>query len=90
VRELINEPVDLVFSSESYGEPFADALGARHVAVDPARRRFPVSGTAVRADPAAHWHLLGPPARAYLTPRVAVVGAESTGTTTLVRALAER
>jgi HTH-type transcriptional regulator, transcriptional repressor of NAD biosynthesis genes len=90
VRELVDEPVDLVFSSESYGEPFAAALGARHVAVDPARRRFPVSGTAVRADPAAHWHVLEPAVRAHLTRRVAVVGAESTGTTTLARDLAER
>src|SRR5581483_7884993 len=35
-----------------------------------------------------HWAYLSPPVRAWLTRRVVVVGAESTGTTTLARALA--
>ena len=90
VRELVAEPIDVVFSSETYGEPFAAALGARHVLIDRTRQPFRISGTAVRADPAAYWHRLEPAVRAYLTRRVAVVGAESTGTTTLARALAER
>jgi HTH-type transcriptional regulator, transcriptional repressor of NAD biosynthesis genes len=57
--------------------------------VDQARREVPVSGTAVRADPAAHWDRLEPPVRAWFAKRIVVVGAESTGTTTLARALAE-
>jgi NadR type nicotinamide-nucleotide adenylyltransferase len=81
--------VDVVFSSEEYGPELARRLGAGHVAVDPARTRFPVSGTAVRKDPAGCWEWLSPPVRAYLARRVALVGAESTGTTTLARALAE-
>jgi NadR type nicotinamide-nucleotide adenylyltransferase len=36
----------------------------------------------------AHWEYLEPPVRAYLAKRVCVVGAESTGTTTLAQALA--
>jgi HTH-type transcriptional regulator, transcriptional repressor of NAD biosynthesis genes len=90
VRELVTEPIGLVFSSEAYGEPFAACLGARHVWLDRTRQPFPISATAVRADPPTHWHRLEPPVRAYLTRRVAVVGAESTGTTTLARDLAER
>ena len=90
VRELVAEPIDVVFSSETYGEPFAASLGARHVTVDRTQQPFLISGTAVRADPAAHWHRLEPAVRAHLTRRVALVGAESTGTTTLARALAER
>jgi len=81
-------PVDAVFSSEAYGDELARRFGAVHVPVDPARERFPVSGTAVRADPVAAWPWLAPPVRAYLARRVAVVGAESSGTTTLARALA--
>lgn len=47
--------LDVVFTSESYGEGFAAHLAqafgreVRHVAVDPARARVPVSATAVRA-----------------------------------------
>ncbi|MEV0840960.1 AAA family ATPase [Actinocatenispora sera] len=82
--------IDAVFSSESYGPELARRFDARHVPVDPDRRAVPVSGTAVRADPAAHWSLLAAPVRAGLARRVVVVGAESTGTTTLARALAHR
>ncbi|MER7544833.1 AAA family ATPase [Actinomadura sp.] len=81
-------PVDAVFTSEAYGPELAGRFSAAHVAVDPPRDRFPVSGTAVREDPVANWEFLSPPVRAYLARRVAVVGAESTGTTTLARALA--
>lgn len=79
---------DVVFTSEGYGERYAHFLGCRHVAVDPARLAVPCSGTAVRADPLAAWAYLEPSVRGYLAKRVCVVGAESTGTTTLARDLA--
>jgi HTH-type transcriptional repressor of NAD biosynthesis genes len=80
--------VDAVFSSEAYGVELAARFHARPVIVDLDRTRVPVSGTAVRADPIGNWHHLGPGVRAWLTRRVIVVGAESTGTTTTARALA--
>jgi HTH-type transcriptional regulator, transcriptional repressor of NAD biosynthesis genes len=80
--------VDSVFSSEEYGPELARRFGAAHVAVDPSRTRVPVSGTAVRADPVAHWDNLSEPVRAWLARRVVVLGAESSGTTTLAAALA--
>lgn len=79
----------VVFTSEEYGPRYARYLGAEHVGVDPDRARFPVSGTAVRADPFAAWEFLHPVVRAWYVRRVCVVGAESTGTTTLARDLAE-
>ncbi|GAB1641306.1 AAA family ATPase [Krasilnikovia sp. MM14-A1259] len=78
--------VDAVFSGEPYGAELARRFGA--VAVTVRRDALPVSGTAIRADPVAHWSQLGPGVRSWLTRRVIVVGAESTGTTTLARALA--
>ncbi|MFB9238766.1 AAA family ATPase [Plantactinospora siamensis] len=80
---------DLVFSSEEYGPRYAAFMGARHVSVDPGRTRFPISGTAVRADPWATARFLAPAVRAWFVRRVCVLGAESTGTTTLARDLAE-
>ncbi|GLZ40054.1 transcriptional regulator NadR [Actinokineospora sp. NBRC 105648] len=80
--------VDAVFASEDYGAELAARLGAKHVAVDPDRERFPVSGTAVRTDPYANWHYLARATRRGLAARIVVVGAESTGTTTLSEALA--
>ena len=49
---------------------------------------MPVSASAIRADLAGGWDDLIEPARAGLAARVVVVGAESTGTTTIARQLA--
>ncbi len=80
-------PVDAVFSSEPYGTELARRFGAVPVLLDLARDTFAVSGTKVRADPVAYWDELEPPVRARLARRVVVVGAESTGTSTLARDL---
>ncbi|WP_030907883.1 AAA family ATPase [Streptomyces sp. NRRL F-5126] len=87
-RAAVPEPVDAVFTSEAYGGELARRFGAVSEQVDPERLTHPVSGTAVRADPAGCWDFLAPPVRAALARRVVVVGAESTGTTTLARDLA--
>lgn len=89
VEAHTDERVDAVFSSESYGPELARRFGARHVAVDPARGTHQVSGTAVRADLADSWDHLHPVVRAGLTTRLVVVGSESTGTTTVSRAIAQ-
>lgn len=87
VRWLGGAP-DAVFTSEAYGDRYAQLMGSVHVAVDRARLRVPCSGTLVRADPYAHWAFLEPPVRGWFAKRICVLGAESTGTTTLARALA--
>ncbi|MFE9374347.1 AAA family ATPase [Streptomyces sp. NPDC006711] len=88
-RAAVPEGVDAVFTSETYGDELARRFGAAHVLVDLDRTAFPVSGAAVRKDPVGSWGFLEEPVRAWLTRRVVVLGAESTGTTTLARALAE-
>ncbi len=80
--------VDAVFSSEAYGEELARHFSAEHVCLDQSRSLYPVSSTAVRSELPAQWDLLSPAVRAGLAWRVVVVGAESTGTTTLSRDLA--
>ncbi|MEV6277908.1 AAA family ATPase [Nocardia sp. NPDC051832] len=87
-RAAVPDPIDAVFTSEGYGAELARRFDAEEICVDLARRRFPVSGTAVRADPVGCWEFLGPAVRAALTRRVVVLGAESTGTTTLSTQLA--
>ena len=90
IEALLEAPVDAVFTSDPYGAELASRLGAAWVQVDPGRVLTPVSGTAARADAEGHWWALGPGARAWFARRVVVLGAESTGTTTLARALARR
>lgn len=79
---------DWAFTSEDYGEPWAALMGARHRAIDRPRRHVPISGTQLRADLSTHWAMLTPPAKAYFAKRIAVIGVESSGTTTLAQALA--
>ncbi|UXM92843.1 AAA family ATPase [Paenarthrobacter sp. JL.01a] len=81
--------IDAVFTSEMYGHQLADALKAQHVVVDPERRVYPVSGTMCRDDLNVAWPHIVEPARQGLATRIIVVGAESTGTTTLTRSLME-
>jgi len=99
-RTLGGGAVDAVFTSEDYGDGFAAVLSAEfsadlqhahrvdHVCVDLARRAVPVSGTQVRADPAAWRAFLDPRVYADLIDRVCILGGESSGKTTLVEALA--
>lgn len=90
VREIHPEPIDVVFASEPYGVKLAEVLGAEFVPVDPQRAAFPVSGTAVRADPFGNWAFLPAPVRAHYARRVCLFGPESTGKTTLTAALARQ
>lgn len=88
VRVLGKAP-DVVFTSEDYGEPYARYLGCDHVLVDRQRISVPASGTLIRSEPLEHLDLLEPCVRAYFVKRVCVIGAESTGTTTMAKALAD-
>ncbi|KGN30531.1 cytidyltransferase [Knoellia sinensis KCTC 19936] len=90
IVSLLDEPVDAVFTSDEYGVELARRLDATWVQLDPGRVATPVSGTAVRADVAGHWWALSAAVRSWFVRRVVVLGAESTGTTTLALALADR
>ncbi len=65
-------------------------MGARHVAVDIPRRKFPISGTEIREKPHSYPQFLHPVVRAYFVKRICLLGAESSGTTTLTQLLAEK
>jgi NadR type nicotinamide-nucleotide adenylyltransferase len=88
IRWLGRAP-DAVFTSEDYGDRYASLMGSKHFLVDKSRVGVPISGTAMRTDPYANWEFIEPPARGWFAKRVCVLGAESTGTTTLAKALAK-
>jgi NadR type nicotinamide-nucleotide adenylyltransferase len=88
IREVVGEPIDFVFASESYGRRLAAELDATFIPVDVGRELLPVSGTAIRDDPYANWHYLPECVRPYFVKRVCVFGPESTGKSTLARDLA--
>ena len=88
VRELGFTP-DVAFAGEDYGAAWAGEMGCGFEMVDRTRGASECAGRTVRSDPMGHWQCLDPIVRAYYARRVAVVGAESTGTTTIARNLAE-
>jgi NadR type nicotinamide-nucleotide adenylyltransferase len=79
---------DVVFSSEDYGPLFARAMGSAHIFIDRDRQTIPCSGTMIRGNPFACFQFLEPCVRAWFVKRVCLVGAESSGKTTLAQALA--
>lgn len=82
------EPIDRVFGSEPYVFELARRIGGAPVIVDPDRLACPVSGTALRQSPDEHWHWLPGASRHLLQKRVALIGPESVGKTTLAQDLA--
>jgi HTH-type transcriptional repressor of NAD biosynthesis genes len=92
--------VDAVFTSEDYGDGFALAMSdyfrqrglasrpVRHICVDRKRLTVPISGTRIRAAPHRHRAYMHPQVYAGFVERICLLGGESSGKTTLARALA--
>lgn len=83
------EPLDLIFSSEVYGDRLAQELGAQHRLVDLKRSAYPISGTLIRQNPMAHWDMIPDHVRGHFAKRVLITGSESCGKSTLTAQLAE-
>ena len=82
--------VDVVFTSEAHGDELARRIGARHVVVDQPCLTMQALGDAIRAEPLRHWELIPRAVRPHYVRRVALLGTESTGKTTMAERLAER
>jgi len=87
--QILGYAPEIVFTSEDYGEQYAKCMGSRHMLIDKERKTVPISGTKIRENPLNYWDYLEPCVRSYFAKRVCVVGAESSGTTTIAQALAE-
>ena len=85
---VLGRAPDVAFAGESYGAAWARAMGCKFEIIERTTDRATCSGTAVRENPLRQWECLEPRVRAHYVKRVCVVGAESTGTTTLARDLA--
>ena len=79
---------DVLACATEYGVPLADALGCALLPLDIAREAIPLCATAIRGDPWAMWDRMLPHARLPYLARVAVEGPESTGKSTVTRAVA--
>jgi HTH-type transcriptional regulator, transcriptional repressor of NAD biosynthesis genes len=101
-QAVLGTMVDAVFTSESYGAGFAASLSVHftrqhnkpvlveHISVDAERRRWPISGTQLRKSRYSQRDLVSPDVWSDLQPRIAILGGESSGKTTLAQALANQ
>lgn len=99
-RQVFGVTIEAVFTSEDYGDGFAEELTryfrerqptcpvVKHVLVDRNREKLPISGTFLRQDVHAHREWLSPLVYASFVQRVCLLGGESSGKSTLAAALA--
>ena len=81
--------IDAVFTSEDYGDDFAKYLGVEHRLVDKERKKYPISGTKARTNPIEYWNFMPNEMKKFFVKRVALMGPESVGKSTLTQKLSE-
>ncbi|PQO43115.1 AAA family ATPase [Blastopirellula marina] len=88
VKMLGDQGITHFYSSEFYGDHVSRALGAVNRQVDPQRTTTPISATAIREDAYFNRQFLHPVVYRDLIANIVLLGAPSTGKTTLAAALA--
>ena len=82
------EDIDVIFTSEEYGNPYSKKLGIKHHLVDIERKNFPVSGTKVRNNSFDFWNFIPDVVKPFFVKRIAIMGPESVGKSTMSKSLA--
>jgi NadR type nicotinamide-nucleotide adenylyltransferase len=89
LKKLGERKITHFFSSEPYGEHMSVALGAIDIRIDQGRECVPISATKIREDLYAHRRFLSPKVYFDHLTKVVLIGAPSTGKSTLAEKLAE-
>jgi HTH-type transcriptional repressor of NAD biosynthesis genes len=84
------QPIDILFSSEEYGEPFASNLGAEHKIFDLQRSNIPVSASLIRKNPFQYWDFIPAIVRPYFAKKICFYGPESTGKSFMAAHMAKK
>ena len=80
--------IDVFFCSEDYGAPLSYHLGLPCVIFDKSRTAIPISATQIRTAPLVHWDFIPSVVKPYFVKKICLFGPESTGKSTLAKALA--
>jgi HTH-type transcriptional repressor of NAD biosynthesis genes len=90
VFKTILPPIDVVFTSERYGEYVGSYLAVKSVCFDLNRAIVPVSGEEIRKSPSSYWDYLPIPTKRYFQKKLAIVGTESTAKSSVAEALSKQ
>ena len=80
---------DYILGAMDYIKDLAKVLGIDYMMIDKERTFVPVSATMIRNDPFGNWEHIAPESRSLFAKRICIIGGESTGKTTLAKALAK-
>jgi len=80
--------IDVIFTSEPYGEYVAGFLGIEYIFFDCSKQQVPISASEIRENPSKHWEFLPMVVRPYFVKKICIVGTESTGKTSMANDLA--
>ena len=91
MRQVVPEKIDAFFvGDQEMDQPLQQYFPEAAIDLfDPARSRYPISATEIRADILNNWHYILGPARPFFAKKVLIAGTESCGKTTLTKCLAK-
>lgn len=81
--------VDLLITSEPYGEMVARYMNIQHKYFDPERILIPVSASLIRNNIVKYWQYLPDSVKPYYSIKIVILGTESTGKSTMVDQLSK-
>lgn len=81
--------IDIIFSSEIYGNYLAERLKCKHICFDINRERFKISASELNSNIFKHWDFLATSVKPFYLKKVCVYGTESTGKSTITKKLAD-
>lgn len=79
---------DIVFTSEKYGDYLAEFMNIEHLLYDEGRVAFPISSSMINKEPFKYWNYIADSAKPWFVKKIAILGSESTGKSTLTEKLA--
>ena len=91
IKKAIGKPIDYVFSSEKDYDKYFQKFypNAKHIVIDDERKTVTISATKLRKNLYGNWDKLPNCVRSYFVKKIAIIGTESCGKTTLAKKLAK-
>lgn len=84
------DDIDLIISSEDYGDKLAELLNIEHYAVDKERNEICISATKIRKEPLKYFNYLADSVKPFYKKRIIFIGPESTGKTKLTNLISNK
>lgn len=89
IKQYIPEPIHSIIGSMAYVKTLAEKLNIDYVIIDNDRLGINISATEIRQDLKEKWNYLAPESKAFFTKKIALMGAESSGKSTMCKNLAQ-